>query len=491
MYPPFPPGFHVGPLSIHWYGIIMVTAIFVCALIASGYVARRGQDSNIIWSLLLWVVIPAIIGARLYYVFIQAPRGPDGLGYYLAHPLQILAIWQGGIHIYGALIGGGIALLTYMYVKKLPALIYLDAVGLALLLGQAIGRLGNFMNQELYGPPTTLPWGLRIDPAYRLAPYNNLSLYPESVRFQPLFLYEMIWNLIGFSLIFWISRRFEKRLRDGDIVLMYLIWYPFGRFFLEFFRTDSWFFPGTPFDLVHLLSAIVIVASIVLLITRHRNWSGRPVVATLAPGASVAETDEEEAVVGGGLDISEEYTFMGRNRKAVTEEDEEDVEEGREEEALEEAPLEEESEGIEDIEDWDGGSPEEEMLLEDRGEYEEEPAKLKETTKERQQENKEEEEEKEEEDEEESDEEENDEDEGEEEESASEESGDEPVEVSEAGLEEGDEDSGEENAEDDTAAESSKEGGEADEAGTEDETECAEDEECADDDGEADASSDE
>src|SRR5215467_8976403 len=99
--------------------------------------------------MLLWVLIPAFLGARLYYVFIQSSRGPNGLGHYLAHPLDILAIWQGGIHIYGALIGGGAALLIYMYVKKLPTLIYLDAVGLALPLSQAIGRLGNFMNQEL------------------------------------------------------------------------------------------------------------------------------------------------------------------------------------------------------------------------------------------------------------------------------------------------------------------------------------------------------
>jgi phosphatidylglycerol:prolipoprotein diacylglycerol transferase len=374
MYPPFPPGFQLGPLTIHWYGIIMVTAIFVCALIASRYVARRGQDSNNIWNMLLWVVVPAIIGARLYYVFIQSPRGPDGLDSYLAHPLEILAIWQGGIHIYGALIGGGIALLIYVYVKKLPALIYLDAVGLGLLLSQAIGRLGNFMNQELYGPPTTLPWGLRIDPASRLAPYNNLALYPESTRFQPLFLYEMIWNLIGFALIFWLARRFEKKLRDGDIVLLYLIWYPLGRFFLEFFRTDSWFFPGTPFDLVHLLSVIVIVASIALLIIRHRNWSGRSVVA-MPQGSSVAlPDDEEEVVAGNGIDMREEYTFMGRHRQAAIEA--QDAEELIQEEMLADEVAQEESEGIEDIEDWDGEDLEEEMLLEEEEEYVEEESTL-------------------------------------------------------------------------------------------------------------------
>lgn len=158
-----------------------------------------------------------------------------------------------------------------MRIKKLPILIFLDAVALGLLIGQSIGRLGNFFNQELYGPPTTLPWGLRIDPQFRIAPYNNLSLYPESVRFHPLFLYEMVWNAIGFALLFCISRRFEKRLKDGDLFLFYLIWYPLGRFFIEFLRTDSWFFPGTPFNVVHLLSAIAIIGATIILFIRHRN----------------------------------------------------------------------------------------------------------------------------------------------------------------------------------------------------------------------------
>src|SRR5258707_1304642 len=159
--------FQIGPFALHWYGFIMVVAIIVAAWIAARYIARRGRDSNTIWDMLLWVLIPALIGERLYYVFIQSPRGPNGLGHYLANPIEILEIWRGGIHIYGAFIFGGIALLIYARVRKLPILIYLDGVALGFLIGQAIGRLGNFMNQELYGPPTTLPWGLRIDPDHR------------------------------------------------------------------------------------------------------------------------------------------------------------------------------------------------------------------------------------------------------------------------------------------------------------------------------------
>ncbi|GAC1380623.1 MAG: prolipoprotein diacylglyceryl transferase [Ktedonobacteraceae bacterium] len=272
MYPPFGPIlFQLGLLSLHWYGLIMVVAIIVAAWVASRYVARHKQDGNTIWDMLLWVLIPALIGERLYYVFIQSPRGPNGLGRYLANPIEILEIWRGGMHIYGAFIFGGIALALYAHWHKLPLLIYLDAVGLGLPLGQAIGRLANFINQELYGPPTTLPWGLRIDAAHRIPPYNNLLLYPDSTRFHPLFLYELIANLIGFFLLFAISRRFEKRLRNGDIFLLYLILYPFIRFCLEFLRTDSWFFPGTPFNIVHLLSVITILTAITLLIVRHHS----------------------------------------------------------------------------------------------------------------------------------------------------------------------------------------------------------------------------
>jgi phosphatidylglycerol:prolipoprotein diacylglycerol transferase len=315
MYPLFGPiMFQIGPFALHWYGFIMVVAIIVAAWVAARYVARHGRDSNTIWDMLLWVLIPALIGERLYYVFIQSPRGPNGLDHYLANPIEILEIWRGGMHIYGAFIFGGIALALYARWRKLPLLIYLDAVGLALPLGQAIGRWANFINQELYGPPTTLPWGLRIDDQHRLAPYNNLTLYPESTRFQPLFLYESLANLLGFMLIFWISRRFEKRLRSGDLFLLYLIWYPTVRFFLEFFRTDSWFFPGTPFNVVHLLSFITVVTAVTLLIVRRRN---QPQVSTIAnTGANV----EVEAQGVDGLSVDEVKVPEGESKQKADDE---------------------------------------------------------------------------------------------------------------------------------------------------------------------------
>lgn len=272
MYPPVDPIiFQIGPIALRWYGVLMAIAVVMGCQIASREVVRRGQKSDDFWDLLIWVLIPGFLGARLYYVFVQSPR--DRLGEYLSNPISILQVWNGGIHIFGGFLLGSIALYLYTRLRRLPTLIFLDAIVLALPLSQAIGRWGNFINQELYGPPTTSPLGLRIDAQHRIPPYNDLNAYPESTRFHPLFLYESVWNLIGFGLLFWISRRFTSQLRDGDMTLLYLIWYPLGRFFIELLRTDSWFFPGTPFNVVHILCAIAILGSALALYGRHRPLS--------------------------------------------------------------------------------------------------------------------------------------------------------------------------------------------------------------------------
>jgi phosphatidylglycerol---prolipoprotein diacylglyceryl transferase len=272
MYPPVDPIiFEFGPIALRWYGLLMASAVLIGSFIASQEVERRGQNADDFWDMLFWVLIPAFIGARLYYVFIQSPRTAEGFGRYLENPLEIFKVWTGGIHIFGAFIFGGLALWLYTRIRRLPPLVFLDATALALPLAQAIGRWGNFINQELYGPPTTLPWGLRIDRQHRIPPYNDLTQYPDTVRFHPLFLYESLWNFLGFGLIFWISRRFKAQLKDGDIALLYLIWYPLGRFFIEFLRTDSWFFPGTPFNPVHGLSAVAVIGASVALYLRHRS----------------------------------------------------------------------------------------------------------------------------------------------------------------------------------------------------------------------------
>jgi len=285
MYPPVGPTIiEIGPLTLRWYGVLMMLAFVVAAAIAARHVGRKKLSESTVWDGLVWVLIGAIIGARLYYVFIQSPRGPEGLGRYLASPLEILNVMGGGLHIFGGFIGGGLAILLYARRHRLPIAIYLDGAALGLPLGQAIARLGNFINQELYGPPTDLPWGLRIDSSHRIPPYNDLALYPESTRFHPFFLYEGLWNLAGFGLLQIIARRFADRLRDGDLILIYAIWYPLGRFFLEFLRTDSWFFPGTRFNVVHLLCLAAIGVSAALLAHRFTRGQRFAIAGQLAKG---------------------------------------------------------------------------------------------------------------------------------------------------------------------------------------------------------------
>jgi phosphatidylglycerol:prolipoprotein diacylglycerol transferase len=284
MYPPVDPILiEIGPFAVRWYGILIMAGVLAASWVAARYVARKGEDPNNVWDMLLWVLIPGLIGARLWYVFIQSPRGPDGFDRYLQDPASIFRVWEGGLHIFGGAIFGLLALIAYVRVRKLPALVYLDGICLGLPLGQAIGRQANFINQELYGPPTTLPWGLAIDPQHRIPPFNDYALYPENTRFHPLFLYESLWNFLGFGLIYWIAQRFAHRLRDGDIMLMYLIWYPLGRYWIEFLRTDSWFFPGTPFNVVHIVSAASVIGAAIALYLRHRNYQPAPIKPEEAP----------------------------------------------------------------------------------------------------------------------------------------------------------------------------------------------------------------
>ncbi len=271
MYPPVDPVIvQLGPLTLRWYGVLIMAGVMLAAWVGSRHIERRGLDRDSVWDLLLWVLIPGLIGARLYYVFIQSPRGPEGLGRFLSNPASILAVWEGGLHIFGGFIFGALGLWAFAHLRKAPLLVYADAIALGLPLGQAVGRWANFINQELYGPPTTLPWGLRINAEHRIGPYRDLVAFPETTRFHPLFLYESLWNLIGFAVIFSIWRRYGDRLRDGDISIMYLLWYPLGRFFIEFLRTDSWFFPGTPFNVVHILSLVAVIVASVLLYRRRR-----------------------------------------------------------------------------------------------------------------------------------------------------------------------------------------------------------------------------
>jgi phosphatidylglycerol:prolipoprotein diacylglycerol transferase len=282
--PPISPSFNIGPLTIHLYGLIIVVGAIAGAYVASLEAQRRGEDPELVWNGLVWCLIGGILGARLYHV-ISSPQGTDiGLQYYfVTNPFETiqmlglsipfptaLMIWRGGLGIFGGIAGGVVALIIFAWRNHLaPIARWLDIGAPGLILAQAIGRWGNFVNQELYGPPTSLPWGIPIDAAHRIPPFTDLSRFPvESTRFHPLFLYESLWNLGVFIALMVIGRRFEDRLRDGDIFALYLIGYGLGRILIETLRPDAWLVGGIP--TAQIVSAGLIVLGVVFMVWNRR-----------------------------------------------------------------------------------------------------------------------------------------------------------------------------------------------------------------------------
>ena len=245
-----PIAFHIGSYPVHWYGIIITTGAVLGAWLASWMAQRKGDNPDHIWNMLIVVLILGIIGARLYHVFSRPAIG-IGWDYYKQHPADIFIPRNGGyagLGIYGGFIGGVLGLLGYTLYNKLNFFRWADYAVPGLLLAQAIGRWGNFANQELFGPPTTLPWGIKIDCVNRqfYEQYNCGVLGPET-RFHPTFLYESLWNFIGVGIMVLIFKKFNDKLRSGDLLFFYLIYYPLGRFFIElFFRPDAWTLGALP-----------------------------------------------------------------------------------------------------------------------------------------------------------------------------------------------------------------------------------------------------
>ncbi len=228
-----PDGFYIGPLKIYFYGIIIMTGVLAALWVAAKEAERRQLDSEYIWDMVTWLLISGIIGARLWHVLTPSKSMGVGAEYYFSHPLEILNIRQGGLGIPGAVIGGVAALIIYTRKKNLDFFTWADIIVPGLALGQAIGRWGNFFNQELYGPPTNLPWAIYIDPIHRLPGYESFS------RFHPMFLYESVWNLFNFFLLLYLTYTYGEKLKPGSIFWIYLIVYPVGRFLLEFIRLDT------------------------------------------------------------------------------------------------------------------------------------------------------------------------------------------------------------------------------------------------------------
>ena len=255
---PSPPvgGLDLGFTEVRVYGILIATAVLVAASWTRNRYARFGGDPELADRVTIWAVVIAFVGARLGYV---APRYDR----FLDDPLGIVQIWEGGLALYGGLTFGLITLIVLMrrWGGDFPA--FMDALAPALPLAQAIGRWGNYFNQELYGTPTDLPWAVEIDPGSRVSPYTDFA------TFHPTFLYESIANLVLMAVIL----RLEKagKLRRGSYILVYAIGYGTIRFLLELIRTDS---PSRILGLSRngLVSLVFVTGAVLIL----RWWQGRP-----------------------------------------------------------------------------------------------------------------------------------------------------------------------------------------------------------------------
>jgi phosphatidylglycerol:prolipoprotein diacylglycerol transferase len=276
--------------GIHWYGILIVTGVMLGAVYASWRARQDGENPDHVWNGLIAAIILAIIGARLYHVFSEPEGGMVGWSYYREHPIEIVYIWHGGLGIYGAIAGGILGVVLYARRAQLHPLRWLDYGAPGLALGQAIGRWGNFVNQELYGPPTDLPWGLLIEPQYRIAPYNDLTVYPPDTLFHPTFLYESLWCLLLFITLALIAHKCKDWLLEGDILLSYIIGYPLGRFFVEYFRPDAWTIG--PIAAAQLFAIICVAGGTALLIVRHAKT--RQVQPSIETSADLAPEQEGE-----------------------------------------------------------------------------------------------------------------------------------------------------------------------------------------------------
>lgn len=252
---PNPVFLHIGPITIYWYGVLIVAGSMLAAYIASRLSSKNGHDPELAWDLLIVVLIAGIIGARIYHIV-------SSWEYYRVNPGEMFGLQMSGFGIFGAVAGGLLGVWGFAKYYKLRFLEWADYVAPGLLLAQAIGRWGNFFNQELYGPPTDLPWGIYIPPSHRLP---GLEAYE---RFHPTFFYESALNFIGFLALYYLARNWKRNRLYGDLFFVYAMIYPFIRFFIEFLRPDAWTLGGIP--TAQIVSVATLVAAGAIMLIRRR-----------------------------------------------------------------------------------------------------------------------------------------------------------------------------------------------------------------------------
>jgi phosphatidylglycerol:prolipoprotein diacylglycerol transferase len=279
---PSPIAFSIGPLAVHWYGVAYAVGLAAVYLVVSREARWRGLDVELLTNAMIVVAVAALIGGRLYHVIDQWQLYRDDL-------LRIVLPPYSGLGVYGGIIAGTIAAFLYARWKRQPFLAWADAVAPGLFVMQAIARWGNFFNQELYGAPTSLPWGIAIQCQYRTQGYpcppGSDPTATLGQHFQPMFLYESLSGLIGALVLIWMARRFVARLRPGDLLLVFFIWYGSVRFAVETLKADNWTFFGIPMAM--LISAVVVIVALGILVLRHR---GRPPIGLDPPASEGAST---------------------------------------------------------------------------------------------------------------------------------------------------------------------------------------------------------
>jgi phosphatidylglycerol:prolipoprotein diacylglycerol transferase len=250
-----PIAFRLGPLEVAWYGIIIVTGMFIATWLSMKEGNKRGIEEDFIVDLAFWMLPIAIVGARAYYVLFE-------LGTYIQNPIRMLYFWEGGLAIYGGLIAGFAVVLWYSDKKQKPVWLLADVILPHVMIAQAIGRWGNFINQEAHGGEVTRSFleNLRL-PEFIINQMNINGTY-----YHPTFLYESVWNVIGFIVLI-LLRRKENFLRRGEAGLGYGVWYGFGRFFIEGLRTDSLYMG--PFRISQMVSLGLFLACIGMIIYRR------------------------------------------------------------------------------------------------------------------------------------------------------------------------------------------------------------------------------
>ena len=271
--------FELGPIRVHFYALFILLGIALAIWVGSRRFKQRGGQAGMILDIALWAVPFGIVGGRIFHVLTHW----DYYFYAGADLTKVFAVWEGGLAIFGALVLGSVGAFIGARTAGIKFLAFADAIAPGVLVAQAIGRIGNYFNNELFGLPTTLPWGLEISTANPAYPAG----LPAGVLFHPTFLYELIWNLMGFAVLIWLDRKLK--LRWGQMFAAYLITYSIGRAFIESIRIDpSEIFFGLR---TNVWSAIFTIAIGVALFVWSRRRHKEEETSVYLPGREPKEPD--------------------------------------------------------------------------------------------------------------------------------------------------------------------------------------------------------